>query len=382
MKITFSIILLLCLHFGLLAQDSSVQKKIELNGYIKAVEMYRFDKITHIDFASHLIHNRLNFKWKPNNMVSFTTELRNRLFFGEQIRLVPGFVEGLRNEQEFWNLQKAWVQGTDVVFHTNIERLYVDFKKGTGDLRIGRQRINWGIATTWNPNDIFNAYNFLDVDYIERPGTDAAKLHLNTSDNSNIEFVYSAASNKKSILASRFSINRWNYDFQFIAGSYQGFFTMGAGWAGNIKNAGFKGEVQYYSGNAQVKNQLNMAIGLDYMFKKGWYVSLGGLYNSNGINEEVSNWQNLDLKLSARNLMPGKWSYITTVQKEITPLFSAGASFVYSPKLNLIILMPSIGYNISSSLDADLIYQSFYLKSGDVLNGVADIGFIRLRYSF
>ncbi|MDD2792195.1 MAG: hypothetical protein PHD73_03385 [Sediminibacterium sp.] len=382
MKMALTILLFLYAYPGLLGQDSSVQKKVELNGYIKAVEMYRFDKMAHMDFASHLIHNRLNFKWKPNKTVSLSAEFRNRIFLGEQIRMIPGFVESLRNEQEFWNLQKAWVQGGDVVFHTNIERLYLDFKKTHWDLRLGRQRINWGIATTWNPNDIFNAYNFLDVDYIERPGTDAAKLHLNTSDNSNIEFVYSAAANKKSIVASRFSINKWNYDFQIMAGSYQGVFTIGAGWAGNIKNAGFKGEAQYYSGNAQVKSQLNIAIGLDYMFKKGWYVNLGGLYNSNGINEEVSNWQNLDLKLSARNLMPGKWSYITTVQKEITPLFTAGASFVYSPKLNLIILMPSISYNISSTLDADLIYQSFYLRSGGTLNGITDIGFIRLRYSF
>lgn len=382
MRIVLTIILLLNLYFILPAQDSSVQKKFELNGYIKAVEMYRFDKMNHMNFASHLIHNRVNFKWKPNKTVSFTAELRNRVFLGEQIRMVPGFVEGLRNEQEYLNLQKAWIQGKDVVFHTNIERLYVDFKKRNWDLRLGRQRINWGIATTWNPNDIFNAYNFLDVDYIERPGTDAASLHLKTSDNANIEFVYSSVANKKSIVASRFSINKWNYDFQLIAGLYQGVFTMGTGCAGNIHNAGFKGEVQYYSGNKQIKNLLNAAIGLDYMFKKGWYVSLGGLYNSNGINGEISNWQNLDLKLSARNLMPGKWSYITTVQKEITPLFSAGTSFVYSPKLNLIIWMPSISYNISSTLDADLIYQSFYLKNEGHLTGVTDIGFIRLRYSF
>ncbi|HJV21031.1 MAG TPA: DUF1302 family protein [Sediminibacterium sp.] len=382
MRITLIIILFFCTYFKLHAQDSSVQKKIEFNGYVKGVEIYTFDKLNNTGFANHLVHNRFNFKWKPNNIFSVSAELRNRIFFGEQIRIVPDFVASLRNEQEYLNLQEAWIHTRDMVLHTNIERLYVDLKKERWNLRLGRQRINWGIATTWNPNDIFNAYNFLDVDYIERPGTDAAKLHINTSDNSNIELGYGAAANKKSIVASRFSINKWNYDFQLIAGSYQGFFTLGTGWAGNIKNAGFKGEVQYYAGNTQVKNQLNMVIGLDYMFKKGWYINLGGLYNSNGINEEVSNWQKLDLKLSARNLMPGKWSYITTIQKEFTPLLSAGASFVYSPKLNLIIFMPSFSYNISSSLDADLIYQSFYLKSEGKLNSVADIGFIRLRYSF
>ena len=38
-------------------------------------------------------------------------------------------------------------------------------------LRVGRQRINWGINTTWNPNDIFNSYNIYDVILINEPDT-------------------------------------------------------------------------------------------------------------------------------------------------------------------------------------------------------------------
>ncbi len=33
---------------------------------------------------------------------------------------------------------------------------------------------------------------------------------------------------------------------QLITGWYNEHLTLGAGWAGNIKDAGFKGEVQYF----------------------------------------------------------------------------------------------------------------------------------------
>ena len=51
-----------------------------------------------------------------------------------------------------------------------------DYRDNKINFRIGRQRINWGTTTIWNPNDIFNAYNFLDFDYEERPGMDGGKF--------------------------------------------------------------------------------------------------------------------------------------------------------------------------------------------------------------
>jgi len=366
----------------LLGQDTSMQQRLQLSGCIKAVEIYTSDKLNSTGYANHLIHNRLNLKWKPNSSLTFSTEIRNRLFFGEQIKLIPDFANSLRNSSEYFNLQKAWMNNSQTVFHTNIERLFVEVKKTKWSFRLGRQRINWGMATTWNPNDIFNAYNFLDVDYIERPGSDAIKFQYNFNENTQLEMVSAIAANKSGIVASKLFINKWDYDFQFITGSYLGSLTLGAGWAGNIKNAGFKGEVQYYNANQQLKSQLNIVIGLDYMFKNQWYISLGSLYNSNGLNKELINGQDLNLNLSTRNLMPGMFNFISTVQKEISPLSSAGLNLVYSPGICMWILMPTLSYNLTNELDADIIYQLFYLKQANKIRGIADIGFIRLRYHF
>src|SRR5690606_36400281 len=132
------------------------------------------------------------------------------------------------------------------IFHTNIGRLWLEYKKATWNIRVGRQRINWGITNTWNPNDLFNSYNLLDIDYEDRPGSDAVKGQYLVNNLSNIE-VAVAGTRQRPIAAAKYSTNYRNYDLQWNAGLYQNRFTAGFGWAGRIKDAGFKGEVQYYA---------------------------------------------------------------------------------------------------------------------------------------
>ena len=57
-------------------------------------------------------------------------------------------------------------------------------------LRIGRQRINWGVNLAWNPNDLFNAYSLIDFDYQERPGSDAIRFQYYMGDLSVLNLQY------------------------------------------------------------------------------------------------------------------------------------------------------------------------------------------------
>ena len=69
------------------------------------------------------------------------------------------------------------------------DRLFIEWNKEKWNIRIGRQRINWGINLAFNPNDIFNAYNFLDFDYEERPGVDAARVQYYYGSFSGLDLV-------------------------------------------------------------------------------------------------------------------------------------------------------------------------------------------------
>jgi len=381
-------LLLLCVTLlstlVLSGQDSStVARKFSVSGYIKDLQTLTFDDSFNNLISGNLIHNRINMKWKPSDKITGTAEFRNRLFWGEEVKLSPDFSSLLKNENEAIDIQKIWLENRSMVLLTNVERMYVDYRKDELNIRVGRQRINWGVNTIWNPNDIFNSYNFLDFDYEERAGVDAGKISYLFHNSVNAEFAYAYAGKRNgSVAALKYALNKWNYDVQFIIGWYHNHPTAGAGWAGSIKDAGFKGEVQYFFASKDSADHLNFALEVDYMFNKGWYLNLGMLFNNRGLNRPIDNWNNLNLGLSPANLMPTKWNMIAMCTKEITPLLSINVSVLYALGANLTIFYPSFQYNLATNLDVNLVWQSFYAEQRQGFEAVKHQAILRLKWSF
>lgn len=381
---TICLIAGVCLAVVGYGQDSASPKpKWEVNGYLKNMQNISFDHLYKQDVSGNLLHNRINIKWMPADEITVVAQLRNRLFWGEEIKRTPQFASYLKNSNEKLNMQVLWINSPSVVLHSNTERLYADYRKEKWNVRVGRQRINWGVTTTWNANDVFNSYNFLDFDYEERQGVDAAKLQYQFSDFGTVELAYAASQGKgNDIAAARFSANKWNYDVHAVAGMVQQQATIGTGWAGSIKESGFKGELQYYFKHTARKDRLNIVLEWDRVFKKGWYTNAAVLFNSRGIDTVVSNFYTIDLKLSPQNMMPTKWNMIATASKEITPLLSAIASVLYTPGTNLVILLPSLRYDLATNLTADLIGQSFFAEQQNRFRAINTRCFLRVKWNF
>jgi len=367
-----------------LGQDSTtVSDKFLVNGYIKDLQSVHFKAKFNDSYFGNIVHNRLNFKYIPVEKFTATTEIRTRLFWGGEVKRIPGFESLLRNNNEKLNLQKAWKLNSSMVLHTNIERLNINYADAGLNIRIGRQRINWGVTSTWNPNDIFNAFNFLDFDYEERAGIDGANVHYAFENRSGLEIAYANTGNKaEQIVALKYSLNKLNYDIQFIGGSYKNRLTAGAGWAGYIQDAGFKGEVQYLLPQKGTTGHVNMVIEGDYMFKNGWYLSAGFLYYNMGLSESVTDWNQIDLRLSPENLMPTRLNSIISVAKEINPLLTVNCTALYSPGTNLLILYPSLQYNLATNLDLNFVWQSFFAELNTDFKAVNHQGFVRAKWNF
>ena len=118
----------------------------------------------------------------------------------------------------------------------------------------------------------------------------------------------------RNIYAAMYKLNKIGYDFQFLAANYFDDLVLGGGWAGNIKNAGFKGELSYFINN-NFNNTLSLSTSLDYSFKNGYYLLGSYLYNSEGSNTPgLLNFINItDNVLSPKNLMPSKNSYLLQI---------------------------------------------------------------------
>jgi hypothetical protein len=79
--------------------------------------------------------------------------------------------------------------------------------------------------------------------------------------------------------------------------------------------------------------------------------------------------------------MPTRYNLIATARKEINPLFSASFSLLFAPGTNLLLALPGLQYNLSDNLDADLIWQSFFVET-DTFKALNHRCFIRFKYSF
>ncbi|NNE56042.1 MAG: hypothetical protein HKN32_08485, partial [Flavobacteriales bacterium] len=272
------------------------------------------------------------------------------------------------------------------ILHTTLDRAYVSYSKGKLEVDIGRQRINWGINLAWNPNDLFNAYNFIDFDYQERPGSDAIRVQYYTGELSSVEIAVSPRNSlEKSVAGGIYRFNKAGYDFQVLAANYFTDFAVGGGWAGNIKNAGFKGEVTHFIPKEdQVENATVAALTIDYAFRNGIYLNVSGLLNSDGATSQDAGGPVFltNQELTARNLMPSRFTSFAQVSGAITPPLNVSASLLYLHGFDIVFVMPTVAYAISNNWETDITGQLYFGDSGDGFQNLGNAIFLRFRVSY
>ena len=350
----FFLLIVCCIEL----QGQEKKTEFTLGGYITYLPSYlEFERSNEIDFQkNHLIHNRLNIRGYIKDNFSIGLELRNRVLFDE----------GRFNDDDgYFDLSHYFVNDSKFKIHSMIDRIWLKYQKEKIEISIGRQRVNWGINTIWNSNDLFNAYNFIDFDYIERPGSDVVRFQYSGDDLSSLDIVYKPSTNEESsVIAALYKINKMGYDFQFLLADYYNDIALGGGWAGNIKNAGFKGEITYFiSDESSEDNSTSLSTSIDYSFTNGIYILGSHLYNSNGYSDP----QQFELGtitqnvLSPKNLMPSKNSYLIQASAFITPAINSSFTLLYGEGINFFFFSPNISYEINASLDASIIGQFFYM---------------------
>jgi len=360
-------------------------QKLTVNGYIKQLtSLISFESAD--DYSLDvLLHNRLNLKWYLSDKWTFTAEMRNRMFIGDQVRMTPGYGSLIDEGSNDWiDLSAKLIDTRQTVLHSYFDRLYIEYTSGKWEMRIGRQRINWGQTTNWNPNDIFNAYAFTDFDYEERPGADAIRIKRYYGFSSSMEFAFRPSDSLEySTAALMWRFNKWTYDFQLIGGVHERDLVFGFGWAGNIKNAGFKGEMSYFAPTLDDrKKAFSAALNFDYAFNWGLYWNVGVLYNSEG-GFNTGFFQLFNTTLNARNLYPYRWSIMSIQSAQITPLMTAALVLVYSPvKSNALYAGPTLTLSVATNWDLDIVSQVLFESDNGKYSSPLQAYFVRIKHSF
>ncbi|RMF00813.1 MAG: hypothetical protein D6772_05790, partial [Bacteroidetes bacterium] len=138
------------------AQDD--YPKLYLNGYVKQLQSGNFfneafpdlrqGKLVDTFLLDNFLHHRLNVDWQLGGGWSVQGGLRTRFFYGEVVKANPLYAEQIDQGSNDWlKASSIWLDNNSLVGHSVIDRLYGEYTQDAWEIRLGRQRVNWGIST-------------------------------------------------------------------------------------------------------------------------------------------------------------------------------------------------------------------------------------------
>ena len=171
-----------------------------------------------------------------------------------------------------------------------------------------------------------------------------------------------------------------NYDFQTLLAKYYNDYVLGLGWAGQIKEAGFKGEFAYFINNESQVKELVGSIGMDYSLQNGMYFSSGCLYRSQA--DDFNPFALINQDISAKNPMPFAYNFLHQINYPIHPLVLVGMSLIHNEELDFIFINPMLTYSVSESIDLMISSQNMWMWSNDTYEDLSQTVFTRLQWTF
>ncbi len=377
------------------------QKKLEIDGRIQGMPTYitlNKNNLSIMGINNNQIltytelNNRINLRWYPINKLNLEAGIRNNYSFGNMIYQINCISNNLYNkylisETGWVNLTKTWHEDINGVLYTNVDRLFANLELGKLNVKTGRQRINWGIGMVWQPNDIFNSFNYLNFNYPERPGSDAIRIQYYTGYTSGFDLAYKIDNQDRSSYAMKYAFNQWDYDWQAIAGVMnQDYYMAGLGWSGDIKGAGFSGEISYFkpiTNDANFKETILVSISANYTFQNSLFINFSALYNSKGTTKKagrgffsmIDNITVLDYTLS-------KAEFFGQIAYPLTPLINIDLSSIVNPFDGSFYLGPSVRFSLTDNVSFNLIAQTFFGEKGTEYGDFGKMFFGQLTWNF
>ncbi len=389
MKAILSMCAAICLAADVSGQDPS-PAGWQFSGYLKDLQMVSYEDFQKEWYLNNEINNRMNLKWFPADGLALEAGMRIRFLFGNYIQLMqyqyPDYIKTMDRDPGYLDLTWVIDDAKSYVLLAGLDRLNLKYSFKKWELNLGRQRINWGVNFIWTPNDIFNSFSYFDFDYEERPGCDALQMEYYTGMASSVQLAASLNNDRRLTAAAMYRFNRWEYDFQVMAGQMVEDLVIGGGWSGDISGGGFRGEFTYFRSAANFSDttgQLVATIDGDYTLKNGLYFHASALYNSAGTTGKAGGNTMLDLRnISVKDFTKARYSLFGEIAYPVTPLVRADLSGIFNPCDDSFYIGPSVDISLTDNLYLLLIAQLFYGAEGTEYGDYGKLWYLRLKWSF
>ncbi|MEX0770173.1 MAG: hypothetical protein WD035_05540 [Balneolaceae bacterium] len=363
---------------------------LQVSGYVQAMPVWMNAELPppvgSRSFWEYRLQNRLNIRWDVASDWTFNWQMRTRFFAGDLVRDLPFYADAIQESAEDGLVNLSWMMAErdSWLLHYNTDRLNLEWATSGWSVRIGRQRINWGINMVTNPNDLFNIYSFYDFDYPERPGSDAIRIQRFTGPFSRWEFAMRPDRDfDQSVAALMYAFNTDGYDLQFLGGYYRNRLAVGGGWAGSISMTGFKGEVMFFSdlkenGESRESNIVT-AVSIDHMFDNSLFLVVEALYNQKGGREQ---FVLTGEPPAADNPSFSRFQFTANGSYPFSPILNGSLAMIYYPDETAVFISPSVTWSVLQDLDLNVLTQLFIGSEESVFQNAGNVAAASLKWNF
>ncbi len=361
--------------------SASAAEKFELSGYYKNILVNSKTLALFPPAKSYTLdlnRLRLQLDGELNDKLSFNIQYDNEILLGNYMQTTQFVTVKNLQSDNYFDLESSYIDNSSSYAKQSIYRAYVALALPDIDIRFGRQRIAWGTAMLWNPMDILNPFNPVQLEREERQGVDAALLDWNYDALSRLSLVY-ARQRRTSSTAIRWRSNQNGFDFSVMAGRFQNDSIVGFDFSGQIKNIGVKGEIT----RTDQKNGgsfIRAVIGADYTFDSTLSLNIEAYYNGQGTAELSSyNFNRLftgKIQSLARRYVGGYFSY------DITPLLRWDNYFIFNFDDDSYFIAPGLSYSWSDNMELRGGVQAFKGKPGTEYGTLENLYYLQLQWFF
>lgn len=363
------------------AVQVSTAAQIELGGYYKNI--FASSKTLPLlppaePYLLDLNRLRLQLRGSLNERISFDLQYDNEIMLGDYLETAQFSLLKRRQPDTYFDLSRIYVDNDTLYGGHSLYRAYVDFSLPEVSLRVGRQRIAWGTAMLWNPMDILNPFNPIQLERLERQGIDAALADWDYDALSRVSLVYARQQGGPSS-AVRWRSNLKGFDLSLMAGRFRGDAIGGFDFAGQLGEIGVRGEItRTRSGRDGRFTQA--VVGADYTFSNTLSLNLELYYNGQGASDTPDyQFDRLlwgEIQSVGRRYLGGYLGY------DITPLLRWDNFIIVNLGDDSFFLAPSLVYSLTDNLEGTAGVQAFSGDSGTEYGTFENLYHLQLQWFF
>ena len=312
------------------------------------------------DYTLDLNRLRLELRGRPVEWFGYEVQYDNEAFLGSYLDTAQFAQMKTAKPMTYWDLEGDYLDRGSVYARHRLYRAFASVTSGTTDLKLGRQRIAWGSGRLWNPTDILNPYNPVQLEREERPGVDAALLEANLGALSRLSLVYAPpVEPARASMALHVRGNFAGTDVALLAGEFHGDRVAGLDLIGRFGDAGVYAEMARTRAEGGDSNTRAVA-GAEYAFANTLTIGAELYYNGRGTTDRARyDFARLfagEIQNVARHYVGARLNY------ELTPLLRTENYLIINRDDGSRFFAPSLVYSLAANWDWAVGAQFF---SGD-----------------